>query len=117
MGATASEPRITLEREAIALFSMGRMRVLPSILAYVRPRFRSPRTAVVVQLVVGVVATLWLGSQYDDPFVIATAGVIGVIPIYLLLWTHGQKMQDTAKVFVKEEPRSWSSVARTSNGS
>ena len=38
---------------------------------------------------VGVVATLWLGLKYHDPFlasfIIATALVIGIVPIYILV--------------------------------
>lgn len=71
------------------LFAMGRIRVLPHMLAQIHPRFRSPHMAVWVQLVVGVVATLWLGLKYDDPFlasfIIATAVVIGIVPIYILV--------------------------------
>jgi amino acid transporter len=71
------------------LFAMGRIRVLPHMLAQIHPRFRSPHMAVWVQLVVGVVATLWLGLKYHDPFlasfIIATAVVIGIVPIYILV--------------------------------
>lgn len=76
------------------LFAMGRIRLLPALLARVHPRFRSPTVAVWLQLVVGVVATLWLGFGWGmdtpmDPFtasfVIATALVVGVVPIYILV--------------------------------
>jgi amino acid transporter len=73
---------------------MGRIRLLPAVLARVHPRFRSPHVAVWIQLVIGVVATLWLGFGWGmetemDPFtasfVIATALVVGVVPIYILV--------------------------------
>ncbi len=76
------------------LFAMGRIRVLPSLLAQVHPRFRSPHVTVWIQLIVGVVATLWLGFGWGmetemDPFtasfVIATALVVGLVPIYILV--------------------------------
>jgi amino acid transporter len=76
------------------LFAMGRIRLLPAFLARVHPRFRSPHVAVWIQLVIGVVATLWLGFGWGmetdmDPFtasfVIATSLVVGVVPIYILV--------------------------------
>lgn len=76
------------------LFAMGRIRLLPGLLARVHPRFRSPHVAVWLQLVIGVVATLWLGFGWGmettmDPFlasfVIATSLVVGVVPIYILV--------------------------------
>jgi amino acid transporter len=76
------------------LFAMGRIRLLPAFLAQIHPRFRSPHVAVWIQLIVGVVATLWLGFGWGmetemDPFtasfVIATALVVGLVPIYILV--------------------------------
>jgi amino acid transporter len=76
------------------LFAMGRIRLLPSLLARVHPRFRSPHVAVWLQLIVGVVATVWLGfgvgmettmDPFTASFVIATALVVGVVPIYILV--------------------------------
>jgi amino acid transporter len=73
---------------------VGRIRLLPAFLAQVHPRFRSPHVAVWIQLIVGVVATLWLGFGWGmettmDPFtasfVIATALVVGLVPIYILV--------------------------------
>jgi amino acid transporter len=76
------------------LFAMGRIRLLPAFLAQIHPRFRSPHVAVWIQLIVGVVATLWLGFGWGmatemDPFtasfVIATSLVVGLVPIYILV--------------------------------
>jgi amino acid transporter len=70
------------------LFAMGRIRVLPGMLAQVHPRYRSPHVAVWVQLVVGVVATLWLGFQYDPvtaSFIIATLLVVALVAIYIVV--------------------------------
>jgi amino acid transporter len=46
-------------------FAMGRIRLLPRALEHVNPRWRSPDVAVVVQFVVGVVVSVWLGLQYE----------------------------------------------------
>jgi amino acid transporter len=67
-------------------FSMGRIRLLPPALARVHPRYRSPHVAVFVQLVIGVVVSLWLGAQYDPLTGFAILGtIIGavVIAIYM----------------------------------
>ena len=69
------------------LFSMGRIRLLPRALAQVHPRWKSPYVAVWLQLVIGVGVSLWLGGQYNSPFVgFAILGtIIGavVIAIYM----------------------------------
>jgi amino acid transporter len=69
------------------LFSMGRIRLLPRALAQVHPRWRSPHVAVWLQLVIGVGVSLWLGGQYNSPFIgFAILGtIIGavVIAIYM----------------------------------
>jgi amino acid transporter len=68
-------------------FSMGRIRLLPTALARVHPRYRSPHVAVWVQLVIGVGVSLWLGAQFNSPFTgFAILGtIIGavVIAIYM----------------------------------
>jgi amino acid transporter len=68
-------------------FSMGRIRLLPKALAQVHPRWKSPHVAVWLQLVIGVGVSLWLGGQYNSPFVgFAILGtIIGavVIAIYM----------------------------------
>jgi amino acid transporter len=69
-------------------FAMGRQGLLPRSLAAVHPRYRSPHVAVWLQLVVAVVATLWLGFQYDPITafgIVATAIVILFVPIYMLV--------------------------------
>jgi amino acid transporter len=69
-------------------FSMGRIRLLPSALASVHPRYRSPYVAVIFQLVVGVVVSMWLGAQFDPFTGFAILGtIIGavVIAIYMLV--------------------------------
>jgi amino acid transporter len=70
-------------------FSMGRIKLLPSILQSTHPRYRSPYVAVWAQLVVGIGVALWLGAQYNSPFTgFAILGtIIGavVIGIYMLV--------------------------------
>lgn len=71
------------------LFSMGRIRLLPSILGRTDPRSASPRVAVWTQFVIGVGVALWLGAQYNSPFTgFAILGtIIGavVIAIYMMV--------------------------------
>jgi amino acid transporter len=68
-------------------FAMGRIRLLPAILGRTHPIYRSPHVAVFVQFVIGVGVALWLGAQYNDPFLaFAILGtIIGavVIAIYM----------------------------------
>ncbi len=70
-------------------FSMGRIRLLPAILQKTHPRYRSPHVAVWAQFAVGVGVALWLGAQYNSPFIgFAILGtIIGavVIGIYMLV--------------------------------
>jgi amino acid transporter len=70
-------------------YAMGRIRLLPGIFAHTHPRHRSPDVAVIVQFVVGVFVTLWLGAVYG-PFpvafgLVATIDVAIVIAIYMLI--------------------------------
>lgn len=71
------------------LYSMGRIRLLPSVLARTHPSSRSPHVAVWTQLVIGVGVALWLGAQYNSPFTgFAILGtIIGavVIAIYMMV--------------------------------
>jgi amino acid transporter len=67
-------------------YAMGRVRLLPTLLARVHPVYRSPHVAVVGQLVLGVVLPLWLGFQYDPITafsLLATVAVIVVVLIYI----------------------------------
>jgi Amino acid permease len=67
-------------------YAMGRIRLLPAVLQSVHPRWRSPYVAVVVQLVVGVGASLILGFSYDPLtafLLIATMITAVVVLIYI----------------------------------
>jgi amino acid transporter len=68
-------------------FAMGRIHLLPAVLGRTHPRYRSPHVAVFVQFVIGVSVALWLGAQYNSPFLaFAILGtIIGtvVIAIYM----------------------------------
>jgi amino acid transporter len=69
-------------------FAMGRIRLLPTALAHVNPRWRSPDVAVVTQLVVGVGVSLWLGLQYTPLTAFALVGTIVtavIIVIYMVV--------------------------------
>jgi amino acid transporter len=67
-------------------FAMGRIRVLPTGLAAIHPRYRSPHVAVTLQLVVGLALALGLGFAYSplDAFIlIATVVTAVIILIYM----------------------------------
>jgi amino acid transporter len=67
-------------------YAMGRIRILPSMLARIHPEHRSPHIAVGLQFLIGVVLPLWLGFQYDPLTAfgfIATVNVVLVILIYI----------------------------------
>lgn len=69
-------------------FAMGRIRLLPAMLAQVHPRYRSPHVAVTVQFVIGLVLPLWLGFQFDPITAfsfLATVLVIVVVLIYIVV--------------------------------
>jgi hypothetical protein len=69
-------------------FAMGRIRLLPRPFEHVNPRWRSPDVAVVVQFVVGVVVSVWLGLQYDPLTAFAIVGTIVtavIIAIYMVV--------------------------------
>jgi amino acid transporter len=69
-------------------FAMGRIRLLPSAMAKLHSRYRSPYIAVIVQLIIGLALPLWLGFQYDPLtafILIATINVVIVVLIYILL--------------------------------
>jgi len=65
---------------------MGRIRLLPSGLARIHPHWRSPHIAVILQFIVAVGLSLWLGFKYDPVtafFLIATMAVVAIVPIYI----------------------------------
>jgi amino acid transporter len=67
-------------------YAMGRIRLLPSMLARIHPQYKSPHIAVGLQFLLGVVLPLWLGFQYDPLTAfgfIATINVVLVILIYI----------------------------------
>jgi amino acid transporter len=69
-------------------FAMGRIHLLPSAFARVHPTRRSPYVAVTVQLIVGLVVSLWLGNQFTpiDAFaLVATIATTVVVLIYILV--------------------------------
>jgi len=67
-------------------FAMGRIRLLPAMLAATHPRWKSPHVAVWAQLVVGLAASLILGFVYDPiPAFIFIATVITAVVILIYI--------------------------------
>ena len=69
-------------------FAMGRVRLLPNVLAKVHPRFRSPHVAVWLQLIVGLIVPFWLGFEYDPITafgLVATIFVVLFVPVYIVI--------------------------------
>jgi len=67
-------------------FAMGRIRLLPAMLANIHPRWRSPHVAVFVQFILGLAIPLWLGFQFDPLTafgLVATIIVAVVVAIYI----------------------------------
>lgn len=67
-------------------YAMGRIRILPRLLAATHPRWRSPHVAVWVQLVVGIAAALGLGLAFgplEAFFFIATVVTAVIVLIYM----------------------------------
>jgi len=69
-------------------FALGRIRILPSMLARLHPQFRSPSVGVLLQLVLALAVALSLGFKYDP---LTAFGVVGtmvtavVILIYITI--------------------------------
>lgn len=69
-------------------FAMGRIRLLPAIMATVHPRWKSPYYAVMGQFVVAVGLAIWLGFQYGAYtawLFMATLFTLILIVIYILI--------------------------------
>jgi amino acid transporter len=67
-------------------FAMGRIRLLPAMMASIHPRWRSPHVAVFVQFLLGLAIPLWLGFQFDPITafgLVATIIVAVVVAIYI----------------------------------
>jgi amino acid transporter len=67
-------------------FSMGRIRLLPAVMANIHPRWRSPHVAVFVQFLLGLGIPLWLGFQFGPLTafgLVATIIVAVVVAIYI----------------------------------
>jgi amino acid transporter len=68
-------------------YSLGRIRILPRMLATVHPQFRSPSIALWGQLVIGIAVSLWLGLQYDPITafaLLATTLTVFFVPMYMI---------------------------------
>jgi len=68
-------------------YAFGRAGVFPSKLAELDPKFKSPRNAVLLQLAVGLLLALGLGSKYTPQTafgIIATGLVVAIVPVYMI---------------------------------
>ncbi len=68
-------------------YALGRIRLLPPVLARLHPTHRSPVVATGLQMVVGIALPLWLGFQYtpiEAYTTLATLAVIVVVAIYMV---------------------------------
>jgi amino acid transporter len=66
-------------------FAMGRARSLPAVLAYVHPRFQTPRNAILLQtfltLAIGLGVGFWIGPD-QEYYVLGVAMTLGLMFIY-----------------------------------
>jgi amino acid transporter len=68
-------------------FAFGRAGAFPKMLAEIDPKHKTPRNAVIVQLIVGLLLALGLGAKYTPQTafgIIATGLVVAVVPVYML---------------------------------
>lgn len=65
------------------LFSMGRIKALPGVLGQTN-RFRTPGTAIIAALVIGVIIMLWTGLVYGPTLAFAFVGATLTVPIILV---------------------------------
>jgi len=63
---------------------MGRTRTLPGPLAHISSRFRTPDTAIIFTMIVGVIFTLWPGFVYGAGTAFALLGTIITILILIV---------------------------------
>src|SRR5438874_307123 len=66
------------------LYAMGRTRTLPGPLAHISSRFRTPDTAIIFTMIVGVIFTLWPGFVYGAGTAFALLGTIITILILVV---------------------------------
>lgn len=68
-------------------YAFGRAGAFPKMMAELDPKYKSPRNAVVVQLIVGLALALGLGAKYTPQTafgIIATGLVVAVVPVYMI---------------------------------
>jgi amino acid transporter len=68
-------------------FAFGRIGAFPRALAQLDPKFKSPRNAIVLQLILGLIIGLGLGAKYTPQLafgVVATGLVIIVVLVYIV---------------------------------
>ena len=68
-------------------FAFGRAGAFPKKMAELDAKYKSPRNAVLVQLIVGLALALGLGAKYTPQTafgIIATGLVVAVVPVYMI---------------------------------
>jgi amino acid transporter len=66
------------------LYAMGRAKTLPGPIAHINHRFRTPDTAIIFTMIVGIVLTLWPGFVYGPTLAFALLGTIITILILVV---------------------------------
>lgn len=68
-------------------YAFGRAGAFPKAMAEIDPKHKTPRNAVIVQLIVGLIIALGLGAKYTPQTafgIVATALVVAVVPVYMI---------------------------------
>jgi len=68
-------------------FAMGRAGVFPKKLAVLDEKYKSPRNAVILQLIIGLALALGLGAKYTPQTafgIVATGLVVAIVPVYMI---------------------------------
>lgn len=66
------------------LYAMSRAKTIPTVLAHISHRFRTPDLAIIFTMIVGVVFTLWPGFVYGPTLAFALLGTIITILILVV---------------------------------
>lgn len=68
-------------------YAFGRAGAFPKVLSEIDPKHKTPRNAVLLQLIVGLILGLGLGAKYTPQTafgIIATGLVVAVVPVYMI---------------------------------
>jgi amino acid transporter len=67
-----------------AMYAMARTGTLPSPLAHIHARYRTPDIAIFTTAIIGTLLTLWLGGHYGPPAAFALVGTMVTILIMIV---------------------------------